>query len=98
MPDKTKSLLYSEKSPLMSEWLAQAQERLIEEGVLVRDSRSPTGCDFSPAEKEKRRRGAQRLKEVLGKLPGYAKKAEEDGESFWLALYDSGHRVKNIPD
>ncbi|TQE97537.1 MAG: hypothetical protein FKY71_15985 [Spiribacter salinus] len=78
---------------MMSQRLVEAAERLVDQGVMVKNPESTTGYDFSPSEIEKRRLGAQRLKARLGHLPGYAKKAEKRGDDYWLALYASGHRA-----
>ncbi len=44
-------------------------------------------------EKNRRRLGAQRLKERLSRVPFYAKAAEKDGEGYWESFYAS--RVKS---
>ncbi len=84
-------------STMMSQRLVEAAERQVDQGVMVRNPESTTGYDFSPSEMDKRRLGAQRLKQVFGKLPGYAKKAERQGDAYWLALYASGYRVTDMP-
>jgi hypothetical protein len=43
----------------------------------------------TPQERERRARGAQRLKERLSRVLFYAKAAEKDGDKYWEAFYAS---------
>jgi len=46
-----------------------------------------------PEEIERRRRGAERLAERLGKVPFYAECARRDGSGYWEKFYAS--RIKS---
>ena len=44
---------------------------------------------LSPAEVNRRRQGAQRLKVELSPIPWYEEQVAKDGEVFWMKLYAS---------
>ena len=50
-------------------------------------------CRISKKERERRARGAQRLKERLSSVPFYADAAMRDGPGYWEKFYAS--RVKS---
>lgn len=56
-----------------------------EEPLLVQCAR----VSLSEAEQDRRKRGAQRLKESFSKIPFYAKAAEKDGDTYWERFYAS---------
>lgn len=41
------------------------------------------------AERERRERGATRLRELYSKMPFYANAAKLDGNEYWASFYDS---------
>lgn len=51
---------------------------------------TPSQNSLTPSELERRRLGAQRLKERFSSIPFYAKAAERDGPGYWEKFYASG--------